>query len=129
MAEVANTVTSTTGTATAVTTDTVFKVVHTGRNYENGIYVYLTWDENGAGTVTLTFDVLNPLMHATNLYRMEEVKDADGTVAAVTFILPAADGIYRLLVPMHANETVLQVNVTIQTTTESGVLTVDFMED
>jgi hypothetical protein len=129
MAETVNTVTSSTGTASAIgESDTSFKVVHTGRNYKNGIYVYVNYDENGAGTVTLTFDVLNPLIHATSLYRLEQVA-ADGSVAAITFTLSAADGKFRLFLPLHSNETVLQVNAAIQTTTQTGILNIEFMED
>lgn len=125
----ANTVTSSTGTAAIITTDTVFTVSHTGRNYKNGINVYLAYTESGAGTVTITFDVLNPSIHTTNYFRMEQVLSTDATVTAVTMTLAAADGKFRLKVPMLSNETVLKVNVTIQTTGQDGILNIEFMED
>jgi hypothetical protein len=125
----ANTVTSSSGTSVATSTDVGFTVTHTGRNYKNGIYLYISYTVHAGGTVTLTFDVLNPNISSTVYYRMEEVKDADGTVSAVTFSLAAADGNYRLFVPMHANETLLRVNATLQTTGHDSILDVEFMED
>jgi hypothetical protein len=129
MGEAVNTVTSGTGTATVVTSDTVFKVVYKTPNHKNGVYVYFNYDENGAGTVTITFDILNPNIHATNLYRMEQVLVADGTIATVTLVIAAADHLYRVFVPMAPEETTLQVNTTIQTTTQTGILTVEFQDN
>jgi hypothetical protein len=127
MSEVANTVTSSSGTASAVTSDTGFKVIYSTPNHRSGVYVYLNYDENGAGTVTVTLDALNPSIHASNLYRLEQVA-ADGSVAAITWSLSAADGKFRLFAPMSQGETTLQVNVTIQTTTQSGTLAVEFQD-
>lgn len=127
MAEVANTVTSSSGTESAVTSDTVFKVLYTCKNFKDGVYVYFNYDENGAGTVAVTFDTIQPLISSTNLYRIQKVLDSDGTVTSVTLAFTAADQLKRVFVPLVQGETTLQVNVTIQTTTQSGIMNVEFV--
>jgi hypothetical protein len=100
----ANTVTSTTGVAAAVTTDTVFSVTFKPKTERVWIYVKYT---KGANNLTLTFKTINSKLSTTDEYGLFYVTD-DDTTAARTVSLTAS-GNSRFEVEINSNEKLLVI--------------------
>lgn len=118
----ANTVTSSTGTVTGA--DNAF-IVPYRTNQSNGVVFYLKYTKGTEATLTLTFDVLNSSLHATDKYR--HVLLTGVNLAALTMTI-FASGNYRIPLPVISGETNIYANVTFSAAGTDGVVVANWME-
>ena len=113
-----------TGTTTAVTGDTVFKIAY--RTIQSqGVVFYLKYTKGTTTHMTLSFDSINPSLHATDRF-LHPCRDGALLKADVMTIETA--GNYRIPVPVIAGETTINANITFSGAGLDGVVIGHFME-
>jgi len=120
----ANTVTSKTGTVTAVSGDTSFLLTQKVNNPE-GVVLYVKYTKGTSTSLTITFDVLRPDLHATDKYNIITMNG--DTVGAYTFTI-SVTGNYRIPIAVAPTETTVYVNMAITATATSAVVVADLCE-
>jgi hypothetical protein len=118
----ANTVTSSIGTKTG--TDPSFIVAYKTRQ-EQGVTLYLKYTQGTDTHITITFDVLNTSLHATDKYRHTALT---GTALGAYTLVISASGNYRIPIPVTASETVIYANITFSGAGLDGVVVANWME-
>lgn len=122
----ANTITSTGNTVAG--TDPNFTINHKIQNWKDGVVVYVDYTVGTSAGLTLTFKAINPNISTTSLYQIEQVA-ADGSVAAVTFTIGAANGKYRLALPLRLGEKEVQVVAVFGSSGKDGAAVIDFQDN
>jgi hypothetical protein len=102
----ANSVTSTTGTKSG--TDPNFIVAYRTQQSQ-GIVLYIKYTRATDTGITITFDVLNTSLHATDKYRHTALI---GTALAAYTLVISASGNYRIPIPVITGETTVYANIT-----------------
>jgi hypothetical protein len=118
----ANTTTSSTGTVSG--TDPNFILTYKSGNSE-ALYLMVKVTMGTMTSVTITLDVLNPSLHATDKYRMTALQGTD--LVADTMVIKAA-GNYRIPIPIIKSETVIYANITPSGAGLDGAIVANFME-
>lgn len=121
----ANTVNATgaiTGTTTSADPDFIveYKTIN-----PQGLVFYVDYTQGTDVGITITFDVLNPSLHATNKYRFTSV---NGTaMAALTYVI-SVTGKYRIPIPVVNGETTIYANISFSGAGLDGVVLANFIE-
>src|SRR4030043_543388 len=102
----ANTATSTTGTKTG--TDPNFIVAYRTQQSQ-GIVLYVKYTQGTDTHISITFDVLNTSLHATDKYRHTAL---NGTALSAYSMTISASGNYRIPIPVITGETTIYANIT-----------------
>lgn len=118
----ANTCTSTTGTVSG--TDPNFILAYKSKNSE-ALYLMIKVTIGTMTSVSITFDVINPSLHATDKYRMSAVQGTD--LVADTMVIKAS-GNYRIPIPVTKSESKIYANITPASAAADGVIVANFME-
>lgn len=118
----ANVVSSTTGVVTG--TDPNFVVTYKTNNPE-GLILYVKYTKGTESGITITFDSLNPSLHATDVYR--HVSISGTTLSAYTMTI-SATGNYRIPMPLIASEKRLIANIVFGSAGQGGAVVCNFME-
>jgi predicted nucleic acid-binding Zn-ribbon protein len=118
-----NTVTSKTSTVVAVSTDTIFSATYKSRNERIIMAVDYTKTSNN---LAITIDVLNPSVHATNLFRMtKRIANASTSVYTITL---SATGKYKIPLEKIPSETTIIANLTYAGSGTGEVTVINFLE-
>jgi hypothetical protein len=118
----ASTLTSSTGTVTG--TDPSFILAYRTQQ-SNGVVLYVKYTQGTDTGITITFDVLNTSLHATDKYRHTSL---DGTALAAFTMTISASGNYRIPVPVITSETTIYANITYSGAGLDGVTVSNFLE-
>ncbi len=118
----ANIVTSNTGTASG--TDPTFLIAYRTQQSQ-GVVFYIKYTQGTEANITLTFDVLNTSLHATDKYRHTSLSGTDLT--AFTMII-GVSGNYRIPLPVICGEMTIYANVVFSGADTGGVVVGNFME-
>ena len=119
----ANTCTGSTATGTITGTDPTFKVTYKANNDE-GVFLYLKYVKGTETHITLTFECINPSLHATDEYYHVSLA---GTALGVFTMVISASGNYRIPVPVSASEKTVIANIVFSSATQSGAVVANFM--
>jgi pyruvate kinase len=118
----ANVTTSTTATVSG--TDPNFIVAYKSTNKK--VVLMVKYTKNTETGLTLTFDVLNPSLHATDKYRMVLIDTVSYSAQySVTF---TASGNYRVTLTKLQSETVIYANAVFGSANQGGAAVINFME-
>jgi len=120
---VANTCTSTTATVTG--TDPSFVVTHKMSTAAQGVVVYVKYAKGSETGITMTFEVINPSLSATDEYSYYTLS---GTALGAQTITQTATGNYRIVFTKIESERTIIVNVVFGSATQSGAVVVNFNE-
>ncbi|MFA5340245.1 MAG: hypothetical protein WC332_00565 [Clostridia bacterium] len=118
----ANACTSTTGTVTG--TDPNFVVTYKTNNPE-GLILYVKYTKGTEASISITFDTVNPSLHATDKYR--HVSISGTTLSAYTMTI-SSTGNYRIPMPLIGSEKQLIANVVFATAGQGGAVVANFCE-
>jgi D-aminopeptidase len=118
----ANTVTSTTGTESG--TDPTFIVAYKTIQSQ-GVILYVKYTQGTEANITLTFDVLNTSLHASDKYRHVSLNGTDLTAYTMEI---AISGNYRIPLPVITGETTIYANITFSTANQGGAVVANFIE-
>jgi len=118
----ANTVTSSTGTSSG--TDPSFVVAYRTNN-SNGLILYVKYTQGTDTGITITFDVLNTSLHATDKYRHVSVS---GTLISAYTLEITLSGNYRIPLPVMSGEKTIYANITYSGAGLSGTTVANFIE-
>lgn len=102
----ANTIETKTGTASG--TDPNFIVAYKTQQSQ-GVVLYVKYTRGSDTGITITFDVLNTSLHATDKYRHTSL---DGTALKAYTMVISASGNYRIPIPVVCGETTIYANIT-----------------
>lgn len=118
----ANTATSTTATVTG--TDPTFKAVYKTNNPE-GVVCMVQYTKGTTTSLTLTFEVINPSLSATDEYFITALKGT--SLGADTFVITTA-GNYRIPLSIFNSEKTIIGNAVFDSSAKDGVCVINFME-
>lgn len=118
----ANTVTSSTGVKSG--TDPNF-IVEYNSNSSSGLVLMLDYTKGTEDGISLTFDVINPSLHATNKFRHTSLS---GTALSAYTMAITTTGRYRIPVPVIASEKKVCVNIVFAADDQGGAAIANFME-
>jgi hypothetical protein len=102
----ANSLTSSTGTKSG--TDPNFIVAYKTQQSQ-GVVLYVKYTRGSDTGITITFDVLNTSLHATDKYRHTSL---DGTALKAYTLVISTSGNYRIPLPVISGETTVYANIT-----------------
>jgi len=118
----ANTLTSGSGTVSG--TDPNFILTYKTNN-NSGVVLMVNYTKGTEASISITLDVVNKSLHATDKYRMITMSGA--TVSAWTFTI-SATGKYRIPIEIIDSEKIICANITYATAGQDGVCVANFME-
>lgn len=118
----ANTCTSSTGVVTG--TDPNFVVTYKP-SQNAGAVLYLKYTKNTEASITLTFDVIAPMLSTTDKYRYPMLA---GTALSAYTMTITASGNYRIPLPLIPAENRIIANVTFATGAQGGAVVANFVE-
>lgn len=124
----ANTVTSKTGVAAAVTTDTLFSATFklAPRRQSGKITLFVKYTKVTSNCV-MTFDIINPTLSATDKYRiLFTTADDDTDELKITV---AATKNVRIPIDISPGEGSLVVNIALATTGAGDTVVIECMEE
>ena len=112
---------------TVAGTDPTFTITHKTANVKKGVWVYAEWTIGSTTSIALTFQELNPSLHATNLYNVLHVA-SDGSHAALTATLATASKNVRVWVPMSQGASSLVVTGVFTSANQGGAVVIKFQD-
>jgi hypothetical protein len=118
----ANTVTAGAGTVTG--TDPSF-IVTKKTSQSNGVVLYLKYTKGTEAGITLTFDVINPSLHATDKYRHTQLSGS--TLQPYSFSI-FATGNSRIPIPVISGEQTICVNIAFSNAACGGTVVANLIE-
>ena len=118
----ANTCTSSTGTVSG--TDPDFVLTQKIRSVQ-GVMLSVKYTRTGAYDLTITVDLINPALHASDAYRMTSLT---GTALGAYTMVISASGNYRIPIPIIESEKTIVVNLTVGAAGQSNVIVANVME-
>ena len=117
----ANTVTGSTATGVITGTDPNFVVTYKTMAV-SGVVLMVKYTKGTEDSVSITFDTINPSLHATDKYRHI---DNSAAVYTMTF---TATGNYRIPIELLPSEKIICANITFSAATQGGAVVANFME-
>lgn len=114
----------TSGSGTVTGTDPSFAVSYK-TNQDNGLVLYVKYTKGTEAGVTITFDVINSSLHATDKYR--HVSLSGVTLSPLTMTL-FATGNYRIPLPLIVSENTIIANFVFALAGQGGVVVANWME-
>ena len=118
----ANTVVSSTGAYSG--TDPDF-IVEYKANTSSGVVLMLKYTKGTEDNITLTFDVINPSVSATDKYR--HIALTGDSVGSYSLDI-AASGNYRIPLAITASEKKVYANISFSASDQGGAVVANFME-
>lgn len=118
----ANTCTSNTGTKSG--TDPNFVVTYRTQQSQ-GVVLYVKYTKGSETGITITLDVINTSLHATDKYRHTSIS---GTALGSWTMVISGTGNYRIPIPVVAGESSIIANITFSGAGTDGAVVANFME-
>jgi len=116
--------TCTSGSGTVTGTDPSFAVAYATQP-NSGVVLYVKYTKGTEAGVTLTFDVINKSLHATDKYRHVSLSGVALSPLTMTLF---ATGNYRIPLPVIAGELSIIANVVFSAAGQGGAVVANFME-